>query len=139
LGKISFNYKIFDNSVLINVDFSQIVKYNGKNISKICILNELGGVFFNACKSNDKLFPPPSGWVKLEGNKSKKLYSKELKTDFDLEIIEKSPNYSFDFIYGREKVSNFCWAGFDIEIDTKSIKNLKNDCNLIYVCNLNEN
>ena len=138
IGSIAFRYNIFQNHISVNVDFSDIIRNNGNNISKICVLNELGGDFFDASIWKDKISHPPSGWEKLNGYFGKKLYSKDLKIDFGLEFIDKIPNYNFDFIIGREKVSNFCWAGFDIEIDVRSIKNPRNDCNLKYICGLNE-
>lgn len=139
LGKIVFYYKILNTGVLIEVDFTHIMTQNSKNISKICLLNELGGDYFNSRKIGKKICNPPSGWVKLDGEKNKKLYSKEFKIDFDVDIIKIIPDYKFDFIFGREKLSDFCWAGYDIEIDVNSIKNQQNVCKIQYICNLKEN
>jgi hypothetical protein len=137
LGKIIFYYHIIKNDVVIGVDFSHFMRFNRKPSSKICILNELGGDFFNYSVKNNKIYSPPSGWVKIKNKENTKLYSRALGLDFTVDIIEKNPNHRIEFIYGRERISNFCWAGFDIEIDVKSIKNTINsqkDCNLKYIC-----
>lgn len=140
LGKIIFYYKILKDGVLIEVDFSHILQYNGKSISKICILNELGGDFFDHSKRGGKILAPPSGWVKIEGEDKRKLYSNELKLDFDTKILEYPLDCKTNFIFGREKVSNFCWAGFDIEIDVNSrvLNNIRNNGTIKYICKLKE-
>jgi hypothetical protein len=138
LGKIRFKYKILKNSVHIWVDVSDIMNMNGERISKICILNELGGDFFDARKLNSHIFKPPAGWVKIEEVNPPILHSKELGIDFSLKIINNTPNLKYELVYGREKISNFCWAGFDIEIDAKSLGLDRADYQIEYVCEFNK-
>ncbi|TFG29006.1 MAG: hypothetical protein EU532_04080 [Promethearchaeota archaeon] len=139
LGKIVFYYTILKTGVTIEVDFSHILKFNKKSISKICIMNELGGDYFDSRKVGSKIGDPPSGWVKINPGEDNKLYSKGFNLDFAVEILKFPTDYQFDFVYGREKFSNFCWAGYDIEIDVNSMKNGQNECEIQYICNLREN
>ena len=138
LGKILFNYKFLKDGVLIEIDFSNIITHNKKSVSKICVLNELGGDYFDSRKVGSKIGEPPSGWVELNGRKDNKLYSKRFKIDYDVKILKITPEYKFDLIYGREKLSDFCWAGYDIEIDVNSINDQRNEYKLQYFCNLKE-
>jgi hypothetical protein len=138
LGKIKFLYTILKDEVLIEVDFSQILKNNGKAISKICILNELGGEFFNYSKLGEKILAAPSGWEKIKGDTYKKLYSDKFNLEFDVKLLEYPHKCKIDFIVGREKLSNFCWAGFDIEININSdlLKSNLNNGKVKYICRL---
>ncbi len=138
IGKILFKYNINNSSLLIEVDFSNIIRNNRNKITKICLLNELGGDYFDSCKKGDQILNPPSGWVKIDEDNKTKLYSKKYKLDFQVAILHKSPDFNLDFIIGRENLSNFCWAGFDIEIDIKSLQYQKNEYKINYVCKLLE-
>lgn len=133
IGTLRFYYTILNNKVEISVDFSTILKKNKNRISKVCILNELGGDFFNFTKIGDKILPPPVGWVKKTSLGDQSLYSKDLELEFNVEIIMKPSNFNVDFIYGRENISNFCWAGFDIEINITSAKDNEEEF-LKYIC-----
>lgn len=138
LGKVIFNYEFDEKGIIIRADFSDITKKNGRYLSKICILNELGGDYFDSMKVGTMILNPPSGWVAIDGLKDKELYSRNHKLTFSTDIIETGPNSRLTYTIGREKISNFCWAGFGIEIDIKSIKSI-GDQSIKYFCKINEN
>ena len=137
LGKMTFDYELDKKKIVINADFSDIIKRNGKYFTKICILNELGGDYFDSIKQGTKVSNPPSGWVKINSLQGKKLYSSNFGLTFIMDIIEKGPNCRLTFTLGREKISNFCWAGFGIEVDVKSIKS-EEDHSLKYRCEIHQ-
>jgi len=137
LGKVNFNYKVLENEVIITVDFSQLLNNNSENLKRMCILNELGGDFFNKSKVSKLILPAPSGWNQIKDPQSLKrikLYSDGLKLEFGIEVLRNVPNFKIDYFFGRENVANYCWAGFVMEIDLESIDYKSEDCLIEYIC-----
>jgi hypothetical protein len=137
LGKVNLNYKLLENEVLITVDFSQVLNNNPENLKLLCILNELGGDFFNKSRISKLILPAPSGWNQIKDPQSLKrikLYSDRLKLEFGIEILRNVPNFKIDYFFGRENVANYCWAGFVMEIDLESIDYKSEDCLIEYIC-----
>ncbi len=138
LGKISFRYKLLDNSVEIAVNFSDFLRRNLNTFTKICILNELGGSYFNLGKNKNRIVSPPSGWIKLPKDSMYTLYSEKFNSVFILSNLNNKSGYKFDLFCGREKISNFCWAGYDIEIDIQTNGLLNPPLDFLYQCNIME-
>jgi hypothetical protein len=137
LGNVIFNYQFLKNQVNVSVDFSQILKDNPENLKFLCILNELGGDYFNSIKIGKSILAAPSGWNEIKNSKSLKkikLYSKGLKLDFGIEILRNIPNFKINHFFGRENIAEYCWAGFIMEIDLESINFENNDCHIEYIC-----
>lgn len=127
LGKVIFNYKLLENEVIISADFSHILKNNKNNsetLRYICILNELGGDYFNRSRIGTQICPAPSGWREIKDSKSLeniKFYSEGLQLEFGIEVLRIIPNFKINYFFGRENIANYCWAGFGMEIDINSI------------------
>ncbi|MBD3255573.1 MAG: hypothetical protein GF383_10805 [Candidatus Lokiarchaeota archaeon] len=134
LSKIVTYYEIKKNKVIIEVDFSNVLKLNKNQFKKICILNELGGNHFNLSISNGFIYPPPSGWVSLNAKNYPSLFSEDLNLKFNVIVISITEGIAYDFVYGRESMSNFCWAGYDIEIELDSIKKPETNHSIKYLC-----
>jgi hypothetical protein len=137
LGIVIFNYKFLKNQVKVSVDFSQILKANSENLKFLCILNELGGDYFNSIKIGNNILAAPSGWNEIKNSNSLnkiKLYSKELKLDFGIEVLRNTSNFKINHFFGRENVANYCWAGFIMEINLESINFVNNICHIEYIC-----
>jgi len=136
LGKVIFNYKLRENKVIISADFSHMLNNNPEKLKYICILNELGGDFFNRSKIGNNVLPAPSGWNKIKDLKSLekiKLYSDGLKLEFGIEVLRNIPNFKINYFFGRENLANYCWAGFVMEIDLESVDSNNEDCLIEYI------
>ncbi|MFX1521787.1 MAG: hypothetical protein ACFFCD_17920 [Promethearchaeota archaeon] len=136
LGKVIFNYKFLKNQVKVSVDFSQILKDNPEKLKFLCILNELGGDYFNRSKIGKQIRPAPSGWSKIKDSKSLekiKLYSEGLKLEFGIEILRILPICKINYFFGRENIANYCWSGFGMEIDINSIDSNAEQCLIEYI------
>ena len=137
LGKVIFNYKLLENQVIISVDFSQILKDNPENLKFVCILNELGGDYFNSARIGKKILAAPSGWNEIKDSQSLKmikLYSEGLKLEFGVKVLRNTPNFKINHFFGRENIANYCWAGFVMEIEIGSIDYKNEDCLIEYIC-----
>ncbi len=136
LGKVDFFYKLLENEIGITVDFSQVLNNNSENLKSVCILNELGGDFFNKSKVSKLILPAPSGWNQIKDPQSLKrikLYSKRLKLEFGIEVLRNASHFKISYFFGRENVADYCWAGFIIEIDLESVDKNNTDCLIEYI------
>ena len=137
LGKVIFNYRLYEKEVIISVDFSQILNDNPENLKFVCILNELGGDYFNSSRIGKNMLSAPSGWNKIKDSESLKrikLFSEGLKLEFGMDILRNIPNFKINHFFGREKVANYNWAGFVMELEIGSADYRNEDCLIEYIC-----
>ncbi len=109
VGEVRANYKIFQNSIKVDLSF-ELKKQGGK----LYILNELGGNIFDRSLFNDEIKEPLTGWEKAQGKCE--LYSSIYGLSFSVREDQIPENVSSSLFWGRENIGDVCWAGFEIEL-----------------------
>lgn len=116
LGEMRVLYSLKKNDIL--VDISCATK---KICSKIFVMNELGGSFFDKSIVSGEFLDPPSGWQKMES--LSELFSSTQSLAFTIEEKNIPDNVKSNLYWGREQIQNkCCWAGFESEIICDSCK-----------------
>jgi len=116
MGEVRITYEIVNNDIL--VDFSCETE---QKVSKLFVMNELGGSIFDKSIINGELSFAPSGWQKVE--RSCELFSPVHSLKFTIEERHVPDNVTSNLYWGREHIiNNYCWAGFESEITCDSNK-----------------
>ncbi|NTW71822.1 MAG: hypothetical protein HGA49_06220 [Eubacteriaceae bacterium] len=113
LGEIRTVYETGD--YFLTVDLS--CNFNAHD-SKLFVMNELGGSLFQQGLIGGKVTSPPSGWQRVYS--TCELYNHRHSLAFSMEEMKVPENVSTAIYWGREKTSQFSWAGFESEISCQS-------------------
>ncbi|MBD3185560.1 hypothetical protein GF325_01930 [Candidatus Bathyarchaeota archaeon] len=137
LGKVIVDYHVDHGTNMVNVqvNFGDLLDHANQS-TKICIMNEFGGDYFDALMDRGRIIAPPTGWVKKEvsrTNEEMPFYSTGLGVSFDMGITS-LPDMPVELAMGRENLENFCWAGYDLEIDASGYHSLKSDPVIEFKC-----
>jgi hypothetical protein len=112
-GKVTFAYRVTENTVDVQVDSDMPVKPQ----DTLCLLNELSAAWFTAGWDGERPVSPPPGWEKVS---SSQLPVSLLDPVHGIRFFMDKPTISISVphsIYrGREQTREVCWAGFCIEL-----------------------
>ena len=65
---------------------------------------------------------PPTGWQPLARDlPTPALYDGHHGLRFSLSSIAVTPEAPHKLFWGREKTADYCWAGFEIEVDVRHL------------------
>jgi hypothetical protein len=91
-----------------------------RGTTKVFIMNELGADFFPKGIVKQRMVAPPTGWQPLALDPPvPALYDPHHGLRFSLSSIMVTPAVPFTLYWGREKIADYCWAGFEIEVDVR--------------------
>jgi hypothetical protein len=91
--------------------------------TKVSIMNELGADFFTRAIVKGRVVAPPTGWQPLPLDfPTPALYDQRHELRFSLTSIAVTPAAPFHLYWGREKATDYCWAGFEIETDVRRFR-----------------
>jgi len=109
-----FDYAVSGARVDVHCAFTG---YSGA-VSKLHVVNELGADHFRAAIGGGRTVAPPSGWQPLPvAMPTPALYDPARRTRFSIDRLSASPPLPVSVFWGREKLDDYCWAGFELEID----------------------
>ena len=102
------------------VDIECTVRLLRRGTTKVFIMNELGADFFPKGFVKRRMVAPPTGWQALALDPPiPALYDPHHELRFSLSSIIVTPAVPFALYWGREKTADYCWAGFEIEVDVR--------------------
>jgi hypothetical protein len=102
------------------VDIACTVTGTAGALSKIFIMNELGADFFCRAIVGCVITDPPSGWQPLPRETPTPAFRDPAHgLSFSLASFQGPPGAPSRLYWGREKVPDYCWAGFEIELDMR--------------------
>jgi hypothetical protein len=89
-------------------------------LSKVFLMSELGADFFSSALGDGCEVPPPAGWNPLSSSfPTPAFYDPVRALRFTLLDFSVRPRIPFKVFWGREKVPDLCWAGFEIELSMR--------------------
>jgi len=101
-----------------HVDIDCTVRLLRRGSTKVFIMNELGADFFPKAIVRQRIIAPPTGWQRLARDPPiPALYDRHHGLRFSLSSIVVTPAAPHRLYWGREKTAEYCWAGFEIEVD----------------------
>jgi hypothetical protein len=102
------------------VEITARVLMRKRGFSKLFILNELGADYFSRAWSGRREISPPSGWTPLpQSLPTPELYDPDHGARFSIRSLRVQPALPFKIFWGRENVPEYCWAGFEFELDLR--------------------
>jgi hypothetical protein len=114
VAETTFDYAVRGQKVDIACTVERL---NGRP-AKIYIMNELGADFFCRSIVKRRVVIPPTGWQPLPFElPTPALYNPEHRVRFYITSLAAAPAVPVRLFWGREKVADYCWAGFEIELD----------------------
>ena len=86
--------------------------------SRIFVMNELGADFFCRGLDRERAIEPPSGWQPIApGLSTPVLYDPAHRLRFSVDRLFVDPVVPARIFWGRERFSEYCWAGFEFQLD----------------------
>jgi hypothetical protein len=86
--------------------------------TKVFIMNELGADFFPEALVKRRVVAPPTGWQPIAPDPpAPALYDRRHGLRFSISSVVVTPAAPHRLFWGREKTAEYCWAGFEIEVD----------------------
>jgi hypothetical protein len=105
-----------------SIDIDCTVHLLRRGSTKVSFMNELGADFFTRAIVKSRVVAPPTGWQPLAlDHPIPALYDQSHGLRFSLASIVVTPAAPFRLYWGREKTADYCWAGFEIEVDVRSL------------------
>jgi hypothetical protein len=83
----------------------------------IYLLNELGANAFRNGWLDGRPIPPPKGWEPIPSNPQAALYDPARRLCFRIGQVTVSEGMNARLYWGRERLMELCWAGYEIELD----------------------
>jgi hypothetical protein len=128
-----FDYCVGNGELNIKCEINSFKGY----LNNVFILNELGADYFQKSIKNGKIVPPPSGWKYIGPNPdSTFLYSPDHNLSFSIKNICIKNQIKHEVFWGREKIKDLSWAGFEIKLDCSRKKIKSFGCE--YTAKINE-
>lgn len=104
------------------VDIECTVRLLRGGATKVFIMNELGADFFPEAIVKRRMVAPPTGWQPVPRDPPvPALYDGHHGLRFSLSSIAVTPAAPHKLFWGREKTADYCWAGFEIEVDVRRL------------------
>jgi hypothetical protein len=105
------------------VDIDCTVRLLRGGSTKVFIMNELGADYFPRAIVKEQTAAPPTGWQPLaRESPASALFDERHGLRFSMSSVEVEPAAPFRLYWGREKTADYCWAGFEIEVDVRRFR-----------------
>jgi hypothetical protein len=128
MAEACFDYSVEIDELNIKCKIKSLAGY----LNKVFILNELGADYFQNGIKNGKTVPAPSGWKYIGPSPDSTAF---YNPDYDLSFLVKKINVKdpikYKVFWGREKIKDLSWAGFELEFDCKNKKVKSFECGYI--------
>jgi hypothetical protein len=122
MAEACFDYSVEKDELYVECKIKSLDGYLGK----VFILNELGADYFQNGIKNEKTVSVPGGWKYIASNPdSTAFYNPEYDLSFLVKKINVKNLVPYKVFWGREKIKDLSWAGFEFEFDCRS-KKIKN-------------
>jgi hypothetical protein len=119
MAEACFDYSVEKDELYVECKIKSLDGY----LRKVFILNELGADYFQNGIKNGKAVSAPTGW---EPNPdSNAFYNPDYNLSFLVKKINTIDLIPYKVFWGREKIKDLSWAGFEFEFDCRN-KKIKN-------------
>ncbi|MHB1376269.1 MAG: hypothetical protein ACYCXB_02465 [Candidatus Humimicrobiaceae bacterium] len=125
VGEACFNYLAEADELDVECEVNSLAGY----LSKVFISNELGADYFRNGIKNGKIISAPSGWEHIASSPdSTAFYNPDNNLSFLIKKINVKNLTKPKVFWGREKIKDLSWAGFEFEFDCRNKKIKKFGC-----------
>jgi hypothetical protein len=102
------------------VEMECALESHSPGLSKVFLMSELGADFFSHALRDGAEVRPPSGWHPLPASfPTPAFFDPANMLRFTLTDFSVRPRIPFKVFWGRERIPDLCWAGFELELSLR--------------------